>query len=97
MDFARRRMWEISCLTDLGQRCRGIVPLPGVAGGLCGNMVVAVVRASPTMAWIMLARPTTVETINRVSNVSPMGIFPGPWPREARREWPIDLAREVAA
>ena len=32
-----------------------------------------------------------------MSNVSPVGIFTGPCPREARREWPIALAREVAA
>ena len=58
MDMARRRMMETSCLTDLGQRCVGSVPLPGVAGGLCGNIVVAVAKASPRMAWISLARPT---------------------------------------
>ncbi len=42
----------------LGQRCRGSVPLPGVAGGLCWNMVIAVVEASLRMAWISLAKPT---------------------------------------
>jgi hypothetical protein len=60
-------------------------------------MVVAVVRASHRMAWISLARPITAEAIHGVYIVSPVGIFPGPWPREARREWPITLAREVAA
>ena len=97
MALARRRMLETLCLTDLGQRCQVSVPLPGLAGGLCGNMVVAVIKASPRMAWISLARPTTAEARHRVSNVSPVGMFPGPWPREARREWPIALAREVVA
>jgi hypothetical protein len=50
--------------TDLGQRCRGFVPIPDLAGGLCGNMVVAVVKASPRMAWISLARPTIDDVIH---------------------------------
>ena len=88
---------ETSCLTDLGQRCLGSVPLPGVAGGLCGNMVVAVIKASPRIAWISLARPTIDDAMQWGSIVSLVGMFPGSWTREARREWPIALAREVAA
>ena len=86
-----------SCLTDLGQRCRGSVPLPSLAGGLCGNIVVADVKASPKMAWISLARPTIEDVTQCVSIVSLVGMFPGPWPREARKEWPMALAREMAA
>jgi hypothetical protein len=37
------------------------VPLSVLAGGLCGNMAVAVVKASPRMAWISLARPSIVD------------------------------------
>ena len=72
------------------------MPLPGVAGGLCGNMVVAVIKASPRMTWISLARPTIDDAMQCGSIVSFAGMFSGPWPREARREWPITLAREVA-
>ncbi len=64
MDLARHRMWETSSLTDLGQRCRGSVPLPGLGGGLCGNMVVAVVKASSRVAWISLARPTIDDAMH---------------------------------
>ena len=60
-------------------------------------MVVAVVKASPRMAWISLARPTIDDAMHWVSIVSPVRMFPGPWPIEARRDWPIALAREVAA
>ncbi len=97
MDLARRRMVETSCFADLGQRCRGIVPLPGLAGSLCGNLSVAVARASPRMAWISLAKPTMDDAMQWGSIASLAGILPDPWPREARREWPIALAREVAA
>jgi len=34
--------------------------------------------------------------MHRESIASLAEILPGPWPREARREWPIALAREVA-
>ena len=61
MDLARRRMLETSCRTDLGHRCQGSVPLPGLADSLCGNMVVAVVKASPRMSWISLVKPTIVD------------------------------------
>jgi hypothetical protein len=65
MYLARRRILETSCFADLGQSCRGIVPLPGLAGGLCGNMVVAVGKASPRMAWIIsLTMPTIDDAIH---------------------------------
>ena len=97
MNLARRRMLETSCLTDLGQRCLGSVPLPGVAGGLCGNMMVAVIKASPRMAWISLAKPTIDDAMQGESTISLVGMLPGPWPREAKRECLMVLAREVAA
>ena len=84
-------------LAVLGQRYRGSVPLPCLSGGLCGNMVVAVVNTSPRMAWILLARPTIDDAMHLESIVSHVGMVSGPWPREARREWPIALAREVVA
>ncbi len=73
------------------------MPVLGVAGGLCGNMVVAVVMASPRMAWISLARPTRDDVMQRGFIASSVGMLPGPCPREASREWPIALAREMAA
>jgi hypothetical protein len=97
MAFARCRMSETSCLTDLGQGCRGSVTLLGLAGGLCGNIVVAVGKASPRMAWISLVRPTIEDVTQCVSIVSPVGMFPGPQPREARKEWLMALARKMAA
>ena len=60
-------------------------------------MVVAVVKASPRMAWISLTRPTIDDALHWESIISHVRMFPGPWPREARREWPIALVREMAA
>ena len=34
------------------------MPLQGVAGDLCGDVVVTVVKAFPKIAWISSAKPT---------------------------------------
>ncbi len=60
-------------------------------------MVVAVVMASPRMVCISLARPTRDDVMQRESVASLVGMLPGPCPREAIREWPIALAREMVA
>ena len=96
-DLALRRMSRTSCLTVLGQRCLGSVPLPRIAGGLRGNMVDAVCKASSRMAWISLARPSIDDSMHRESIVSHAEVLPGPWPSEVRREWPIALTSEVIA
>jgi hypothetical protein len=88
---------ETSGFTDLGQRWRGIVPPPSLTGGICGDMWVAIAKASPRMAWISLAKSTIDDAMQWGSIASLVGILPNPWPREARREWPIALARKVAA
>jgi len=60
-------------------------------------MVVASVRASPRMAWMSLARLRMDAETHWGSIVSPLGLPSGECARESKIEWPVALAREVAA
>ena len=65
---------ETSLRADLGQGCRGRVPLLGVAGGLWGNKAVASTKASPRMTWMSLARPRIDVETNWGSSASLVGM-----------------------
>ena len=71
--------------------------LLGVAGGLCGNMVVAAAKASPRMACMSLARPRIEDSTQEGSMASSVGLLLGSWSREASIAWPMALASEVEA
>ena len=83
---------------QLGHKGRARVPLVGATSGLWGNIVVVVSMASPSMAWISLAKPI----MDVVAACAWLGDFPwGQSPygcdRELSRERTMTVAKEVAA
>ena len=97
MALARRRILEISCLTDVGHRLRGRVLLVGPGVGLCGNIKVAMPIASRSMVWRSLAKPRMDANVSCVGSPwSSRGWSPDEWDKESSRERVVVFASKVA-
>ena len=94
--FARRRILKIWLRSDLSHRWRGRVTLAGAEVDLWGNMVVAVSFASPSMAWMSLARPIMGAVVACVGSWDVARRWsPDGWDRESNRKRYMAITRDV--